>query len=102
MKYILDDFNWYRNSIFPEWVNNEHSYKIKNKTNERRDEPRMRVKKVIFNDPATIVYWFDGTKTVVKTNNEEFDPEKGLAMAISKKVLGNGYHKTFKHWIKED
>ena len=31
----------------------------------------------------------DGTKTVVKAKNEDFDPEKGLAMAIAKKALGN-------------
>lgn len=48
------------------------------------------IKDVIFNDPATIVLWKDGTKTVVKIQNgEEFDPEKGLAMAITKKALGN-------------
>ena len=59
--------------------------------------------KVIFNDPATIVFWNDGTKTVVKAENEEFDPEKGLAMAISKKVLGNkgNYYETFKKWLPE-
>lgn len=54
-------------------------------------------KKVIFNSPATIVYWSDGSKTVVKCKEgEEFDREKGLAMAISKKVLGKAYRKTFK------
>ena len=63
------------------------------------------IKDVIFNDPATIVFWNDGTKTIVKADNEPFDPEKGLAMAISKKVLGNqgNYYKTFKKWLpKED
>ena len=48
------------------------------------------VKKVIFNDPATIVYWKDGTKTVVKCQNgDDFDPEKGFAMAFLKKCWGN-------------
>lgn len=63
-----------------------------------------RIKNVIFNDPATIVFWSDGTKTVVKTqNNEGFDPEKGLAMAIAKKALGNkGYYfDEFKKWTKD-
>lgn len=46
------------------------------------------IKKVIFNDPATIVFWKDGTKTVVKRQEgAEFDPEKGLAMAISRHYL---------------
>lgn len=48
------------------------------------------VKKVIFNGPATIVYWKDGTKTVVKCQNgDNFDPEKGFAMAFLKKCWGN-------------
>lgn len=56
---------------------------------------------VIFNDPATIVIWADGSKTVVKANDEKFDPEKGLAMAISKKVLGNkhDYYDIFKKHV---
>lgn len=59
-----------------------------------------KIEKVIFSDPATIVFWKDGTKTVVKAHNEPFDAEKGLAMAISKKALGNdrGYFDTFKRW----
>lgn len=57
----------------------------------------FRPKKVIFNSPATIVYWSDGSKTVVKCKKDEiFDREKGLAMAISKKVLGKAYRETFK------
>lgn len=56
------------------------------------------IEKVTFNDPATIVFWNDGTKTIVQARNgEKFDPEKGLAMAISKKALGNthDYYETF-------
>ena len=48
------------------------------------------VKKIIFNDPATIVYWKDGTKTVVKCQKgDDFDSEKGFAMAFLKKCWGN-------------
>ena len=63
-----------------------------------------KIKKVVFNDPATIVFWKDGTKTVVKASNEEFDPEKGLAMAIAKKALGNegSYYNEFKKWLPYD
>lgn len=39
----------------------------------------------MFNGAATIVFWADDTKTVVKAIGENFDPEKGLAMAIAKK-----------------
>lgn len=59
-------------------------------------------KKIIFNGPATIVFWKDGTKTVVKAENEAFDPEKGIAMAYLKKFLGNkgNYFNTIKKAIK--
>jgi len=51
------------------------------------------IKKVIYNDPATIVFWADGTKTVVKCNkNDIFDEEKGLAMAIVKRIYGEHYY----------
>lgn len=73
--------------------------------NERVDRRKniLAIKDVIFNDPATIIFWKDGTKTVVKADNEEFDPEKGLAMAISKKALANqhGYYDVFKKWLKK-
>lgn len=62
------------------------------------------IKNVIFNYPATIVMWADGTKTVVQCQGDDvYDPEKGLAMAISKKILGNkhDYYHTFKHWLKK-
>lgn len=60
------------------------------------------IKRVIFNAPATIVFWSDGDKTVVKAVNEPFDPEKGLAMAITKKLLGNNkgsYFNELKKWL---
>ena len=60
------------------------------------------IKNVIFNDPATIVFWEDGTKTVVKCQDgDEFDPEKGLAMAIVKKTYGNkgSYCNKLKKWL---
>lgn len=62
------------------------------------------IRKVIFNDPATVVLWSDGTKTVVKCGPEDsFDMEKGLAMAIVKKMAGNDnrFHKVFKQYAKK-
>ena len=62
----------------------------------------VEITKVIFNNPATIVFWSDGKKTVVKCSGDEaFDEEKGLAMAISKRVLGNkgNYYNEFKKWL---
>lgn len=63
------------------------------------------IKKVIFNDLATIVLWSDKTKTVVKCEvDDRYDKEKGLAMAISKKFLGNkgSYYEVFKKYIPEE
>jgi hypothetical protein len=65
---------------------------------------RVSIRKVIFNDPATIVLWSDGTKTVVKCGPEDsYDMEKGLAMAIVKKMAGNDnhFHKVFKQYSKK-
>ena len=64
---------------------------------------KMNIKKVIFNYPATIVLWMDGTKTVVKCQDGEvYDKEKGLAMCIAKKALGNkgNYNNLFKKYIQ--
>lgn len=72
----------------------EHARKISDRT--------VSIKNVYFNDPVTVVIWEDGTKTIVRCGeNEEYDPEKGLAMAISKKALGNKgkYYNQFKKWI---
>lgn len=62
------------------------------------------IKKVIFNGPATIVIWQDGTKTIVKCSKDDaYDPEKGLAMAIAKYHFGNDncFHKVMKPWIQK-
>ena len=51
-------------------------------------------KKVIFNNPATIVIWTDGTKTIVKrSKGDRYDKEKGLAFCYLKKIYGKGYYK---------
>ena len=68
----------------------------------KRENKIPEITRVIFNKPATIVFWADGTKTVVKSQGKEkYDKEKGLAMAISKKVLGNegSYYDTFKKFL---
>ena len=68
-------------------------------------EKSLGIKRVIFNKPATIVFWTDGTKTVVKCRKgDHWDAEKGLAMACAKKLMGNrdGYHETLaKHYKGE-
>ena len=61
------------------------------------------IKDVKFECPATIVFWADGTKTVVRAQGEAYDPEKGLAMAISRKVMGNkrDYYHVFLKCLKK-
>ena len=63
------------------------------------------IKNVYFNAPVTVVIWTDGSKTIVKANGDEpYDPEKGLAMAIAKKFMGDNdtksnYYDVFKKWL---
>lgn len=87
------------------WVNPEDIIIVNNMYKvEKTYSSRMNIKKVIFNNPATIVFWTDGSKTVVKAHNDDYDPEKGLAMAIAKKALGNegNYYNVFKKWLPKD
>ncbi len=48
------------------------------------------IEKVIYNNPATIVIWSDGTKTVSKTHaGDVYCPEVGLVLCVLKKIHGN-------------
>lgn len=53
---------------------------------------RPRPTKVILNDPATVVLWADGTKTVSKArggdDGDAFLPTVGVAACVFKKVMG--------------
>lgn len=52
------------------------------------------IDRVIFNAPATIVIWLDGTKTIVKCQEgDTFDEQTGLALCFMKKALGNSSRK---------
>ena len=80
----------------------------KSKSNNDISKPKMThgcpgIKKVIFNDPATIVLWDDGTKTVVKCSlGDTYSEWSGLAFCICKKLMGDEFHKVFKHWCDRD
>ena len=86
--------------VVPTTLDESHNYCMDDAVN----SSRMMIKKVIFNNPATIVLWSDGSKTVVKSYFDDYDPEKGLAMAIAKKALGNegNYYNVFKKWLPKD
>ena len=80
----------------------------KSKSNNDISKPKMThgcpgIKKVIFNDPATVVIWDDGTKTVVKcSEGDTYSEWSGLAFCICKKLMGDEFHKVFKHWCDRD
>lgn len=80
------------------------SYSTQKLMEEMEMNRRFEIKKVIFNDPATIVIWANGDKTVVKAQNEMYDPEKGLAMAFAKRALGGkgSYYDVFKQWLPNE
>ena len=63
------------------------------------------IKRVIFNGPATIVFWNDGTKTVVKCAEEEiYNKRTAIMWAIMKKAYGNSsrVNKAFDELIEGD
>lgn len=84
------------------WVDRVMEEAVKKK--EETTMTAASIKNVIFNPPATIVFWTDGSKTVVKCNaKEEFDPEKGMAMAIAKRCANNSddFYKEIKKWVEK-
>lgn len=105
---ISDDLN---RMLGEEWqyVKNDYAVQVelykKLTTDGLRASTKLpKIKKVIFNNPATIVFWADETKTIVKCQEKDiYDPEKGLAMAITKKALGNegNYFETIKKWTEQ-
>lgn len=69
---------------------------------ERPDTILPSIERLIFNDPATIIYWSDGTKTVVKCQpGDTFSAETGLMAAMLKRFMGNdnSYNKVINHWL---
>lgn len=88
--------NWVSSKYFDLYTRDSHK--------SRKIFISTRIKRVIYNYPATIVFWTDDTKTVVKCQKgEQFDKEKGLALCIAKKALGNksNFNNEIKAWIEE-
>ena len=67
---------------------------------------KLKPKRVIFNPPATIVFWDDGTKTIVKKNDEEkeYDIEKAVLYAFFRKQTGMSKTQVCKYFegLKEE
>lgn len=62
------------------------------------------IEKVLYNEPATIVFWNDGTKTVSKCGEgDTYNAEMGLALAVMKKLVSNEFvSKTLHDWMPAD
>lgn len=62
------------------------------------------ITKVLYNNPATIVFWSDGTQTRnVCPKNTLYNPDSGLAFCVLKKFMGgNKMAKLFNDWELED
>lgn len=82
----------------------EYEFSITTDPNHTVENTMLAIKNVIFNPPATIVFWGDGSKTVVKCQDgEEYDPEKGLTMAFFKRMHDNKghYFEEIKKWTNK-
>ena len=62
------------------------------------------IKNVIYNRPATVVNWSDGTKTVSKVHgNDDYNPEVGLILCVLKKLQGSTHIRDLLHtWVPEN
>lgn len=88
MKVIVSP-NYYVPDYVKRWNAAFNSMEAKPKELPKR---RIFIDRIIFNGPATIVYWDDGTKTVVKCKPDDpYSKDAGVAMATLKKILGSGY-----------
>lgn len=84
------------------WYSIEEYFNIELIRERLKENNMPEIRDVIFNEPATIVLWKDGTKTVVKCGKRDnYDKEKGLAMCIVKKINGNkgNFNNLFKKWV---
>lgn len=82
----------YRYSISPDHI----------KSGVRTERTSYQVpEKVIYNDPATVVIWPDGTKTVVKAHDGDlYDMRFGLLMALLRKARNNKRYDQYEFLVK--
>ena len=61
------------------------------------------IKEVIYNNPATIILWSDGTKTVSKCHSSDtYSKETGLMLCVIKKLIGSTrINDILRDWIPE-
>lgn len=89
--------------VYPEGEWPDPDYNVVPESDQELVSP-FAIKNIIFSNPCTIVFWKDGTKTVVRCGeNDLYDPEKGIAMAVMRKVYGprHAYMKVLGPYIEE-
>lgn len=81
--------------------NNNNTYGSLNDNKIKESLSVRKIDKVIYNNPATIIFWNDNTKTVAKCEpNEKYDKEKGFMVAYLKKLIGNkDLHKMLEKYV---
>lgn len=70
--------------------------------NNAAPEKKTYIDRIIFNNPATVILWSDGEKTVVKCQpGDEYDPLTGALMCIAKRCFGNkgAYNDVLRLWV---
>lgn len=65
---------------------------------------KVYITKVLYNNPATIVFWSDGTQTRnICPPDALYNPDTGLAFCVLKKIMGNTkMAKLFNDWELKD
>lgn len=68
------------------------------------DGLKIYITKVLYNNPATIVFWSDGTQTRnICPKDTLYNPDAGLAFCMLKKLMGNDeMAKLFNDWELKD
>lgn len=65
------------------------------------DKAPQEVKRIIYQNPYTIVIWSDGKKTIVKCSDEdEYSPMVGCVLCFAKMYLFDNSDHSFHHFLK--
>lgn len=73
-------------------------YYIIGKVQEDAKAENLEPTKILIQGTATIIWWSDGTKTIVKCQKgDKMDPEKGIAMCVMKKFMGT--NETYSNYL---
>lgn len=90
-----EDFVLYKEDT----IKTDNKKQIKGEKNSMNN--KLEIRNVIYSNPATIVFWNDDTKTVVKTTEgEDYSPMYGVLMAYYQKHSGMVRHRQVSLWIR--